>query len=203
MTSYPISSLKDVEQVVLLDESGRAIGVAPKSLVHHAETPLHLAFSAYVFDEDGRLLVTRRALTKLTWPGAWTNTVCGHPAVGEPAIDAVQRRAQQELGIRLRDLRAVLPTYRYRAEMASGVTENEMCPVVAAWTDDHPRVEPSEVADTMWVPWADFSAEVLDGTRDVSPWCLDQVRQLALLGADPRAWPAAPMSALPLAARPS
>jgi isopentenyl-diphosphate delta-isomerase len=200
MTSYPISS-PDEEQVVLLDEAGRAIGAAPKRLVHNAETPLHLAFSCYLFDGDDRLLVTRRAWSKVTWPGVWTNTVCGHPGVDESIHSAVRRRAAAELGLGLGELRIVLPAFRYRAEMANGVVENEMCPVFVAATADQPEPEPSEVAETQWVPWQDFAGDVLAGRRDVSPWCADQVRQLAVLGTEPRDWPAAPTSALPVAAR--
>ncbi|MEJ7628125.1 MAG: isopentenyl-diphosphate Delta-isomerase [Nocardioidaceae bacterium] len=196
MTSY------DVEQVVLLDEEGHSIGVADKQTVHDADTPLHLAFSCYVFSSDAELLVTRRALDKTTFPGVWTNTVCGHPTPGEDFLAGVRRRTQQELGLTLRDVRVVLPSFRYRAVMASGVVENEMCPVLVAWTDDQPAPDPNEVADTAWVPWRDFRAGVVDGTRDVSPWCSDQVQQLAALDDDPLAWAAAPSSALPPAAVP-
>ena len=101
---------------MLLDEDGNAVGVADKHAVHHAETPLHLAFSCYVLDADGRLLVTRRALAKATFPGVWTNSCCGHPAPGEDVEAAVVRRVGQELGLSLRDLRLVLPRFRYRAE---------------------------------------------------------------------------------------
>ena len=117
---------------MLLDEDGNAVGVADKHAVHHAETPLHLAFSCYVLDEAGRLLVTRRALAKATFPGVWTNSCCGHPAPGEDLEEAVVRRVGQELGLSLRDLRLVLPRFRYRAEMDNGVIENEMCPVFVA-----------------------------------------------------------------------
>ena len=68
------------ELIVLVDDDGTPIGTMPKPLVHHGETPLHRAFSAYLFDDAGRLLVTRRAEDKQTFPGMWTNTVCGHPA---------------------------------------------------------------------------------------------------------------------------
>jgi isopentenyl-diphosphate delta-isomerase len=200
VTSYPGTSPDDgIERVVLLDESGRAIGNAPKHSVHNAHTPLHLAFSCYVFDGAGRLLVTQRAFAKATWPGVWTNTVCGHPAPGEGIAAAVRRRVGEELGIGLDDLRVVLPRYRYRAVMTNGTVENEMCPVFVAWTSDEPDADPVEVAATTWVAWADFRSEVVDGTRDVSPWCLDQVGQLAGLGDDPRTWSDTPRSELPLA----
>jgi isopentenyl-diphosphate delta-isomerase len=185
------------EQVVLLDEQGHDVGVADKVAVHHADTPLHLAFSCYVLDEQGRLLVTRRAADKRTFGGVWTNSACGHPAPGEPIADAVRRRVQQELGVSLDDLRLVLPRFRYRAEMG-GVVENEMCPVFVATTRDAVRLDPEEVDDHEWVDWAEFRASVLDGTREISPWCREQVEQLP---ADLVATAAADPSGLPPAAR--
>lgn len=186
-----------VESVVLLDEQGHAIGTADKRVVHDADTPLHLAFSCYLFDSAGNVLVTQRALHKLTWPGIWTNSCCGHPAPGEDMSDAVRRRVQQELGTSVADLRLVLPGFRYRAEM-DGVVENEMCPVFVATAADDVRPDPDEVATAVWEPWAAFRAGVLDGTRDVSPWCREQV---ALLPEDPASASAASPDALPPAAR--
>ena len=168
------------EQVVLLDETGRATGEADKHAVHHGSTPLHLAFSCYVLDESGRLLVTRRALSKATFPGVWTNTCCGHPAPRETIADAVVRRTGQELGITLHDLRLVLPAFRYTALMDNGVLENEMCPVFTARVSgsvDDVRADPAEIEDHHWEPWAEFRESVLDG-RDISTWCREQVAQL-------------------------
>lgn len=188
----------NIEQVVLLDESGAAIGTAPKAEVHHEDTPLHLAFSCYVFDEAGRFLLTRRASHKPTFGGVWTNSACGHPAPGEPIADAVRRRVEQEIGVTLDDLRLVLPTFRYRAVMDNGVTENEMCPVFVATTKDAVRLDPEEVDDHEWVDWPSFRACVLDGSRDVSSWCVEQV---AALPEDPRTATAADRATLPAAAR--
>jgi isopentenyl-diphosphate delta-isomerase len=186
-----------VESVVLLDESGRAVGTMPKSEVHHHDTPLHLAFSCYVFDAEGRVLVTRRALHKATFPGVWTNSCCGHPAPGEEIRDAVRRRVGEELGLALVDLRLLLPRFRYRAVMG-GVTENEMCPVFVARTTDPVRADPDEVDEVAWEPWAAFRAGVLDGTRPVSSWCREQVRELP---ADPVGAAEAAYDGLPHAAR--
>ena len=186
-----------VESVVLLDESGRAVGTMAKSDVHHRDTPLHLAFSCYVFDAEGRVLVTRRALDKPTFPGVWTNSCCGHPAPGEEIRDAVRRRVGEELGLVLADLRLLLPRFRYRAVMDDGVTENEMCPVFVARTTDLVRADPDEVDDVGWEPWSAFRSGVLDGTLPVSSWCREQVQELP---ADPLGAAEAAYDGLPPAA---
>ncbi len=186
------------ELVVLLDEEGRAIGTAAKAGVHHAETPLHLAFSCYLFNDQGQLLLTQRALDKPTWPGVWTNSVCGHPGPGEDPADAVRRRVLAEVGMRAEGVRLLLPEFRYRAVMGNGMVENEMCPVFVATAAGAPDPDPAEVADLVWVDWEHFRDSVLDGTRFISPWCRDQV---AALPADPLSAPAASSAALPPAAR--
>ena len=171
---------REVERVVLLSDDGRPIGTAPKDEVHHADTPLHLAFSCYVLDSHGRLLVTRRAWTKRTWPGVWTNSCCGHPSPEEPGDVAVRRRVRQELGIELVGLHAVLPDFRYRAVMADGTVENEVCPVWVATCADTGALspDPAEVVEYAWTDGAQFREDVLTGARDVSPWCRLQLEEL-------------------------
>ncbi|GAA5116523.1 isopentenyl-diphosphate Delta-isomerase [Alloalcanivorax gelatiniphagus] len=165
------------ELVVLLDEEGHAVGTADKATVHHADTPLHLAFSVYLFDPEGRVLVSQRAPSKKTFPGVWTNSCCGHPAPGERLEDAVRRRVGQELGAEVTDLELVLPRFRYRAEQA-GVVENEMCPVFVGRVEGTLSPDPTEVGDVRWEPWTDFRAAVLTGSEVVSAWCREQVQQL-------------------------
>ncbi len=191
------------ELVVLADAAGNRLGTMAKSAVHHGDTPLHLAFSCYVFDAAGRLLVTRRAPDKSTFAALETNSVCGHPGPDEDLPDAVARRAAHELGLALADVRLVLPHYAYRAEFR-GVVEHELCPVFAAFVADGAplTLDRTEVDRAAWEPWEDFRAAVLGGARDVSPWCREQVGLLAALGADPAAWPVAALDELAPAFRP-
>jgi isopentenyl-diphosphate Delta-isomerase len=189
-----------VEHVILLDESGTARGYQEKSTVHTGSTPLHLAFSGYLFNSSGQFLVTRRAAAKKTWPNIWTNSVCGHPQRAETVPDALRRRAAGELGLELDEVRLVLPEFRYRAEL-DGVVENEMCPVLYATVRGEPRPDPAEVGATRWMGWDEFLGLALAEDSGFSPWCRLQSRQLSALGADPRDWPAAEPARLPPAAR--
>ena len=203
----------DDSEVVLLSDDGRAVGTAAKSRIHHDDTPLHLAFSCYVFDDDGALLVTRRADGKRSFPGVVTNSVCGHPRPGEDLDAAVHRRARDELGIAVRDVRLVLPGFRYRAVM-SGIVEHELCPVFVArfdsstgsgadtgTPDDRVTADPAEVGEVSWLPWERFRADATAGAiATLSPWCREQVEALAALGDDPSDWPTADPALLPPAA---
>ncbi|HEU5037362.1 MAG TPA: isopentenyl-diphosphate Delta-isomerase [Nocardioides sp.] len=175
--------------VVLLDEDARPIGTAPRAEVHDARTPLHLAFSCYLFDRSGRLLLTRRAITKRTWPGVWTNSFCGHPRPSEPMVEAIERYGRHELGVDVSDIRPALPDFRYRAVDASGVVENEVCPVfVARCTDDADDIaaNPDEVAEWRWVTAEELRAAVDAAPWALSPWLLEQHEQLSRL----EDWPA-------------
>ena len=106
------------DSVVLADADGRPCGTADREGVHGFDTPLHFAFSCHLV-VDGRILMTRRALSKRSWPGVWTNSFCGHPRPGEDVVDAVHRYARRELGIEVADVRCILPDFRYRAVDAS------------------------------------------------------------------------------------
>lgn len=171
-----------MELVVLLAETGQPIGTARKYDVHTDSTPLHLAFSCWLFDSDGRVLVTRRALSKVTWPGVWTNSFCGHPAPGEAMADAITRRAETELGIQPSELVAlevVAPDFRYRAADSSGVVENEICPVYVARLQPgatlHPN--PDEVDSYGWVAPGALLTAAEATPFAFSPWMIEELKE--------------------------
>lgn len=169
------------ETVVLLDDDGSRIGVADKAAVHTTRTPLHLAFSCHVLNADGLVLVTRRALAKQTWPGVWTNSVCGHPAPDEPMAEAVRRRARFELGLELSDLRLIAPEFRYRAVDASGLVENEICPIYTARTTAEPAPNPDEVMDHVWVTPQALRTAITAAPWALSPWLVSSGPHLGAL----------------------
>jgi isopentenyl-diphosphate delta-isomerase len=177
-----VATASPEELVVLLDEAGRPAGTMPKGQVHGPDTPLHLAFSVYLFDRGGRFLATRRALAKRTWPGVWTNSCCGHPAPGEDPAAAARRRVGEELGLHPGRLDPVLPSFAYRAVAADGIVENELCPVYFAHLDGDPEPpptpDPREVAEWRWVPWEAFRAVAATAPWALSPWSVEQVAAL-------------------------
>jgi isopentenyl-diphosphate delta-isomerase len=175
-----VTTSQPTELVSLLDNDGQPIGVADKRDVHNLDTPLHLAFSCHLFNAAGEVLVTRRALTKRTWPGVWTNSFCGHPAPGEPMEQAVRRRASAELGLAIEGLHLVLPEFRYRAVDASGIVENELCPVYRATASDPVAANPDEVIEYRWVTPAALRTAVTATPFAFSPWIALQLAAWAV-----------------------
>lgn len=175
-----MDAVTNQDVVVLLDDEGRPCGTADRASVHHERTPRHLAFSCYIFDDLGRVLMTRRALAKRTWPGVWTNACCGHPRPGESFEDAIARRVSDELGAQVDDLSVVLPDFAYRAVDASGIVENEVCPVYAARLVGSLDPDPAEVMEHAWAAPEDLEAVALRAPWLLSPWSASQIGLLDL-----------------------
>ena len=166
------------DHVVLLDVRGRPCGTAPKRTVHHATTPLHLAFSCHVIRPDGQTLITRRSGVKATWPGVWTNACCGHPRLGETLRAAVRRHIAAELGCSVGRIAMAIGDFAYRAEMDSGVVEHELCPVVVAELDGPLRLDPAEADASRWLDWSDLHRRAADAPHTLSPWSVAQLSRL-------------------------
>ena len=155
------------------------MGTAPKLASHHANTPLHLAFSCYIFNRQGKFLLTQRAHSKKVWPGVWTNSVCGHLLPGETTRDAVRRRAKFELGLTLDKVVAMLPDYRYKTPPFEGIIENEICPVFAAVAAAEPKPNSEEVEAYKWIGWDELANAIQKNSDKYSYWFKDQLQCLA------------------------
>lgn len=166
------------ELVVLLNEDLSPRGAVPKRDVHHRTTPLHLAFSCWLIDGP-RVLLTRRAAVKRTFPGLWTNAFCGHPGPGESFAAAIERRAAHELGATVSHVEPALPDFRYAATMPDGTMENEFCPVFVARLTSSLEPNSDEVDGVRWVPLDELSRLVAQDPGTYSPWLREQWVELA------------------------
>lgn len=169
-----------VEKVVLVDEKNNILGTMPKAKVHHKETPLHRAFSVFLFNKDGKLLIQQRSRKKKTWPLAWSNSCCGHPKLNESNIDAAKRRIKEELGIGVENIEEAA-YYRYKFSK-DGIMENEICPILMGTVENEININKDEVEAVKWINWNDFLEEINNppvGEKDkYSPWCIEQAKIL-------------------------
>lgn len=150
-----------------------------KYAAHNAHTRKHLAFSSYIFDNQGRFLVTQRASVKKVWPTVWTNTCCGHPMPGEAQEDAIRRRLAYELGItEISDLSCVIPDYSYETPPYRGIVENEYCPVYLGRLVGIVAPNPDEVDAIKLLPWDEYKAWLVKEPGIFSYWCKDQLSRL-------------------------
>lgn len=167
------------EQIVLVDKTGQAIGSAEKLATHTADTPLHLAFSCYVFNDEGKFLVTQRAGVKKVWPDVWTNSCCGHPAPGESMEQAIRRRLTYELGMTVTEIILLVPDYTYRTTPYNGIIEHEFCPIYAALALTEPVPNSEEVSDYKWMDWPEYVMQSQSDSSDKwSWWCKDQLNHI-------------------------
>ncbi len=166
-----------MQLVVLVDEQNNVLGTKPKDEVHTTDTPLHRGFSLFIFNSRNELLVTRRADAKKTFPGVWTNTVCGHPAPDESPEAAAARRLKDEVGITSTDIKLAAP-YRYRFADKNGIVENEICPILVGHSDEAPKPDSEELSDWKWTPWKDFLTEIQNAPEKYSPWCIEEAKIL-------------------------
>lgn len=137
-----------MEQVILVDEADNQIGVEEK-LKAHRDGKLHRAFSIFVFNSEGKLLLQQRALSKYHCGGLWANTCCSHPRPGEGTEIAAHRRLREEMGFDcpLKELFS----FTYKAKFDNGLTEHEFDHVLIGKFDGTPKANPEEVESWKWV----------------------------------------------------
>lgn len=166
------------DMIVMVNENNIPIGTARRRSAHHDDTKLHRAFSVFIFNEKGEVLLQQRAMSKKTWPGIWSNSCCGHVMLHETTEAAARRRLKYELGMRVDKLHLILPDFRYRAEK-DGVVENEICPVFVGFASTQPSPNPNEINEVKWANWERFVVDVADPSNGYSPWAGEEVALLA------------------------
>ncbi len=157
------------EEVILVDDDDNPVGLETKLRAHEDGGKLHRAFSIFIFDRTGKMLLQRRARKKYHFGGLWTNACCSHPKRGEELPEAVRARLQQEFGFST-EMREIF-SFVYRASDAqSGLTEHEFDHVFYGEFDGEPRPNPDEIEDWKWVDPAKLAADLQSNPHDYTPW---------------------------------
>lgn len=156
------------EQLILVDADDQAIGFLDKAGCHDGEGILHRAFSLFIFDARGHLLLQQRASGKRLWPGYWSNSCCSHPRRQETMNEAVDRRLEEELGMRS-DLQ-FLYKFDYHANFGDVGSERELCWVYIGLSNEDPVVNRTEISAWRWISPDELDAELAAEPESFTPW---------------------------------
>ena len=156
-----------MEYVILVDQDDRQIGQMEKQAAH-LDPHLHRAFSVFVFNSRGELLLQQRAFSKYHSPGLWTNTCCSHPRDGETVMEAANRRLKEEMGMRC-ELREVY-SFIYKAPVGQGLTEHEFDHVLIGHTDEPPCINTEEVAAWKYTSLDDLENDIRLHPEQYTEW---------------------------------
>ena len=164
------------EQLILVDRDDNEIGFISKADAHDGAGILHRAFSLFLFNEAGELLLQQRAPGKRLWGGFWSNSCCSHPRRGESMQIATSRRLLDELNFEA-DLEYVYH-FCYEAGFGDEGSENELCHVYLGKATEHVQPNDSEIAAIRFVSVASLDAELADDPERFTPWFKQEWREL-------------------------
>ena len=163
------------ERVTLVDADDAVVGSEEKLRVHQTGA-LHRAFSVFVVDDEGRLLLQRRAKGKYHSAGLWTNTCCGHPRPGEDIRAAAERRLHEEMGISCR--LSPRGSFIYQAALGNGLVEHELDHLFVGRFAGDPEPDPQEAEEWEWVPWPRVVEECAERPERFTVWLPIALRAL-------------------------
>jgi isopentenyl-diphosphate delta-isomerase len=154
--------------LILVDGDDRELGFRSKEECHRGEGLLHRAFSLFVFNRRGQLLLQQRSAGKPLWPLYWANSCCSHPRRGETVEGAARRRLREELGLDCE--LGFLYKFEYQARFRDVGAEHELCWVLAGLTDDKPVPNAAEIAACRYVAPDELAAEISRSPDHFTPW---------------------------------
>ena len=155
------------ELVVLVDEKDNQVGLMPK-MEAHEKAVLHRAFSVFIFNNEGKLMLQQRAADKYHSPLLWTNTCCSHQREGETNLEAGKRRLEEEMGFTT-DLKEVF-WFVYKAPFENGLTEHELDHVMVGYYDEAPKINKEEVASYKWMTLIDVKESIEKNPKEYTEW---------------------------------
>ena len=155
------------DKVILVDKNDNQVGLMPK-LEAHEKGLLHRAFSVFIFNNEYKLLLQKRATSKYHSGGLWTNTCCSHPREGEDISEAANRRLFEEMGIKT-SLRKVYD-FIYKAELDNGLTENEFDHVFYGVYDKEPKINLEEADDYKWMDMDSLNDDINNNGGNYTVW---------------------------------
>lgn len=168
MSSVSPERLAENDSLILVDEQDEAIGTLPKIDCHVGDGILHRAFSVFLFNNEGEVLLQQRSPEKMLWGGYWSNSCCSHPRSGESVEDAAKRRIMEELGVSS-ELN-FLYKFLYHARFGDVGCEHEYCWVFAGRYDGNPVVNRDEITDWRHLSPSALSEEMAANEDRFTPW---------------------------------
>jgi isopentenyl-diphosphate delta-isomerase len=159
--------VRGVEHVILVDSDDRELGQAEK-IEAHQKGLLHRAFSIFLFDNEGRMLLQKRASSKYHTGGLWTNACCSHPRPHEPIQNTLDFKLMQEMGISCEVQKAF--NFLYKAELDNGLTEYELDHVYFGTFSGKPKPNPEEVEDWAYRHIEDIKTDLARNPHRYTPW---------------------------------
>ena len=158
----------DSEPLIVVDQHDQVLGHDSKAALHQGSGTLHRAFSIFLFNPQGEVLLQQRSDQKALWPAFWSNTCCSHPRRGETYEIATQRRLEEELGVSAE--LAFTHRFQYQAQYDAVGAEHELCSVYVGRIDGDPNPNPSEVADWRWIAPCALDQWLSERPETLTPW---------------------------------
>ena len=159
---------KNKDLLILVDESDKALGFKSKSECHEGNGTLHRAFSVFIFNPLGQLLIQKRSSNKELWDLHWSNSCCSHPKKNEQMELAVKRRLKEELGIECPV--HYLYKFTYHAKYKDLGSEHELCHVYVGLFDGEIKANPEEIDDWKFIKPDDLQERIRNSKKDYTPW---------------------------------
>ena len=155
------------DKVILVDINDNQVGLMPK-LEAHQKGVLHRAFSVFIFNKNGELMLQRRSLGKYHSPGLWTNTCCSHQREGESNIESGKRRLNEEMGF-ITEL-TEKTSFIYKTNFDNGLTEHEFDHILVGYFDNSPYINSEEVDTWKWMSMESVQDDINESPENYTAW---------------------------------